>query len=268
MKPFLRWAGSKRQLVPELAKYWNAGRRRRYVEPFMGSASLFFHLGPDAALLGDLNSRLVATYQMVKNKPSMVAKALEKLPKGEESYYEIRSQSPDDLGEIQRAARFIYLNRFCFNGLYRTNQSGEFNVPYGGEKCGRLPTKAELREFGSRLANATLETGDFEAVVRRGLDQGDFVYLDPPYSVVGRRVFTEYGPEVFDQEDLGRLIKLLKFIAAQDCSFVLSYANDEALRTRLEEWQIREVSVQRNIAGFSGSRRTATELVVTNIVDV
>ena len=125
--PFLRWAGSKRQLLPVLAAYWSDDYCR-YVEPFAGSACLFFHLQPPKALLADINQELVLTYQVVRSHPHEVAAALGCLRKSRSNFLDLRAAVPTLLSAPQRAARFIYLNRFCFNGLYRTNRKGQFNV--------------------------------------------------------------------------------------------------------------------------------------------
>src|SRR5882762_1649630 len=129
MKSLLRWAGSKRQIVTALAKYW-PGRTSRYIEPFAGSACLFFYLEPAAAILGDLNGELIRTLRAVQRYPVKISDSLKRLPKGKIAYYKLRAVDPKSLGEIEAAARFLYLNGRCFNGLYRTNSAGMFNVPY------------------------------------------------------------------------------------------------------------------------------------------
>src|SRR2546426_5496363 len=125
VEPFLRWAGSKRKLLPRLATYWGAGHER-YLEPFMGSASLFFSLRPKRAILSDLNAELVETFLCVKNDPDAVYSSLVAIRRGKRSYNSIRRIDPESLGVVQRVARFIFLNRFCFNGLFRTNALGRF----------------------------------------------------------------------------------------------------------------------------------------------
>src|SRR5258708_7755717 len=142
--PFLRWAGSKRQLVKTLSSYWD-DTFGRYVEPFAGSACLFFHVQPSRAILGDQNEELIATYKEIKCRPEYVAKRLRLLKKSKTTYYRIRKQSVRGLSSIEQAARFIYLNRCCFNGLYRTNLKGEFNVPYGGDGSGSIPSAETLK---------------------------------------------------------------------------------------------------------------------------
>jgi len=134
-KPFLRWAGSKRKLLPQLLEF-TPKDYGRYVEPFAGSACLFFHLKPRKALLGDINHDLIRTYLEVKYRVKEVVAELEKLNCSKENYYRIRAWQSERLSGPRQAARFIYLNRFCFNGLYRTNKTGQFNVPYGAERAG------------------------------------------------------------------------------------------------------------------------------------
>lgn len=183
---FLRWAGSKRRLIPVLRTYWRP-EFRRYLEPFAGSACLFFSLNPPRAILGDVNRELISTYLETKYRVAGVIKRLSNMRPNRRTYIRLRSFAPDDLGRAARAARFIYLNRYCFNGLYRTNQRGQFNVPYGGEKSGRLPSAEVLRQCSRRLKTARLIAGDFEQVLRLAV-KGDFVYMDPPYAVGARRV--------------------------------------------------------------------------------
>ena len=139
-QPFIRWAGSKRQHLSLLKSYWS-DKFSRYVEPFAGSAILFFNLNPKRALLGDINNELISTFETVSDHPTRIHNILSSIPKGRSHYIKLRKVNPYSLCPTKRAARFIYLNRYCFNGLYRTNLKGEFNVPYGGKKSGKLPTE-------------------------------------------------------------------------------------------------------------------------------
>lgn len=165
-QPFLRWAGSKRQLIPILIKYWD-NQYFRYVEPFAGSASLFFSLSPSRALLGDINAELMATYEQVKHNLQSILSALKTMKRGRQSYLRLRSVDPLSLTPSMRAARFIYLNRFCFNGLYRTNRAGQFNVPYGGDKSGVIPSDDSFRRCSLCLQQAELVVGSFDATLVR-----------------------------------------------------------------------------------------------------
>ncbi len=261
-KPLLRWAGSKQQLVADLASYWN-GDSGRYVEPFAGSARLFFRLKPKEAVLGDINAELVSTYCEVRDNPTEVYRALNGMKNSSEMYYEVRGQDPENLESAERASRFIYLNRFCFNGLYRTNQKGAFNVPYGGERSGRLPTLEELESIGALLKRATIVCADFSETIN-GVAPNDFVYLDPPFSVSERRVFRQYDSADFVSADLDRLRISLEELDKKGTRFLLSYDYSEEGEKLAEGFQRREVRTRRNIAGFAGSRRTASELLISN----
>ena len=262
VKPFLRWAGSKRQLLPILSSYWSC-QFERYLEPFLGSGSLFFHLRPRCAVLGDINSGLMEAYKQVRDCLEEVLFELSRMRKGKDQYYRIRSIDTSSLTASQSAARLIYLNRFAFNGLYRTNRNGEFNVPYGGEKSGNIPKRELLAACSSALQGVSLISGDFELVLSQA-SAGDFVYLDPPYSVKARRVFNMYGPSSFGINDLQRLRLWLDELTERGVEFLLSYARCEEANLLMDGYAATEVTVRRNIAGFSGSRRRAGEWLISN----
>ncbi len=262
MKPFLRWAGSKRKLLPKLTAFWKSDYKR-YVEPFMGSACFFFSVRPTRALLGDLNKELVATYAEIRDNPMSVWDCVSSLRQSKKSYCQLRKVHPSNLDAAAAAARFLFLNRFCFNGLYRTNLRGEFNVPYAPSGTGSLPSKDELLEYARQLQKTTLVAGDFEETLGK-VRQGDFVYLDPPFAVRTRRIFREYGASVFKQDDLERLTKCLQRLDRIGVDFVVSYADCREARELFGGWRVQRVAVQRNIAGFVGARRCAYELVISN----
>jgi DNA adenine methylase len=260
--PFLRWAGSKRQHVPFLRALWN-GAYSRYVEPFAGSAALFFAVRPPRALLSDLNEDLIQAFKAVANQPQDVWRALSRLKPDRSNYYVVRSRRPQELRPPERAARFIYLNRFCFNGLFRTNRSGEFNVPFGAPKNTNVPTLEQLRACSRLLRRASVFHADFRKTL--GLVRsGDFVYLDPPYAVSNRRVFIEYGSSIFTLTDLEELGQLLAQISDRGATFVASYADCREARLAFRGWPWRRVPVRRNVAGFLGARRMQYELYATN----
>lgn len=263
-QPFLRWAGSKRQLVPKLASFWTPSFQR-YFEPFMGSACLFFALRPRKAVLSDANRQLVQTFRVVKKNPEKLAQSLEQLPMGRTAYYNLRSQNHRELSDVDAAARFIFLNRFCFNGLFRTNQAGEFNVPYASSKTGRLPTLHHLLEASKLFKGTRLLCEDFETVLA-DVGAGDFVYLDPPFAVSNRRVFRQYGPNEFGLDDLRRLASAIARIERRGAVFVLSYAYCSEALDLFRGWPTRKIFVRRNIAGFTRSRRTAAELLISNLL--
>lgn len=261
--PFLRWAGSKRRLLPILQKFWT-NKHTRYVEPFAGSACLFFALKPPKAILGDLNAELVATYREVKYRLTAVLKDLHKIPlNSAEEYLRLRSADPQTLTSSQRAARFIYLNRYCFNGIYRTNLQGQFNVPFSGRRCGAFPGDQVFAQCARRLRTASFVSGDFEKVLRKTAP-GDFVYMDPPFAVRARRVFREYDPSTFTHEDIVRLRSWMQRLHAARISFVVSYAESEESDILKRGFDYQVVSVRRNIAGFVGSRTLSNEIIISN----
>ena len=260
--PFLRWAGSKRQILTTLSTHWSI-KFKRYLEPFLGSGSLFFYLQPKCAILGDINPELIATYKQVRDNLLEVLLELSTMHKGKNEYYKIRSIDSNSLPPPQRAARFIYLNRYSFNGLYRTNQNGDFNVPYGGEKSGNIPRKESLEACCNALQTAQLISGDFELVLSQAR-AGDFVYLDPPYNVKAHRVFNEYNPSNFGAHDLQRLRWWLDKLTKIGVEFLVSYAQFEEAEFLMKGYTAKEITVRRNIAGFSGNRRKAGEWLITN----
>jgi DNA adenine methylase len=261
-QPFLRWAGSKRKLISELRRYWPL-EGLRYVEPFAGSACLFFALAPSKALLGDINKDLIGTYLEVKYRPERLAEALFPLRRSKRTYLRLRRVEAKTLDADSRAARFVYLNRYCFNGLYRTNQRGKFNVPYGAVGTGSLPSKEHLLQCSRALKHARLRCCDFDGLLSE-VGVGDFVYLDPPFSVSERRVFNEYQAEIFSNKDVRRLRQTVERLDRSGARFLLSYADCEEARFLQKGFLTRRVSVRRNIAGFVGKRTLSDEVLISN----
>ena len=263
MRNILRWAGSKRQLLTTLGSYWT-GVESRYVEPFAGSAALFFYLRPGQALLGDLNGDLVGFYKAIASTPEDVYQIASTIKPTKENYYSVRQNFISEENPLQRAGYFLFLNRYCFNGIYRTNLKGHFNVPFASSKTGQLPSWEEFISAVELLKQATVEQKDFEELLINNVKPGDFVYLDPPYAVSTRRVFSEYGANSFSLEDLPRLQSTLREIDKRGARFVLSYAFSKESQKFFCEWPSRRVICQRNVAGFAGSRRKAVEMIATN----
>ncbi|BBO30726.1 DNA adenine methylase [Lacipirellula parvula] len=261
--PLFRWAGSKRKSLPTLAEFWQP-TFRRYVEPFVGSAALFFRLQPRRALLSDINKGLIEAYKVIRDQPDDLHAAVCAIPRRETTYYKIRAQRPADLTPFERAVRFVYLNRYCFNGIYRTNAKGEFNVPFAHNKPGVIPSIEQFRQCSILLSKTSLRCGDFESVLS-AVREGDFVYLDPPYAVESRRIFRQYDAKEFTLEDMERLSKCLRSIDGIGASFVISYADCAEARRLLKRWKPVRHRVRRHIAGFASARRTAFELLATNI---
>lgn len=260
-RPIVRWAGSKRKLVPALLRLAPL-KFDTYYEPFVGSACLFVALAPKKAVLGDINSQLISTYRTLKKQVIEVVEMLQMFPQSSDFYYELRAVDPADLTATEQAARFIYLNRFCFNGVYRTNKDGKFNVPIGSH-TGRIPSSEEFQTFAGRLAGAKLLTCDFSESIR-GAKKDDFIYADPPYASKVRLSHGEYGYGSFNESDIGRLISSLHTASKKGVKILLSYASSKEIRAELKSWKTRHVRVRRNVAGFAKQRRVVTEMMLTN----
>lgn len=262
--PFLRWAGSKRRLLPDLMAFWSDDFAR-YVEPFMGSACLFFAIAPKKACINDLNEDLVRTFKAIKKHPAKVYDAYNNIPVTKEFYYKLRPRAFESSDEIERAANFLYLNRNSFNGLYRTNKLGKFNVPFSSNRTGSILERGAFLSSAKMLQTAKLSSLDFESFLRKTVERGDFVYLDPPYAIRNQRIFTQYGPDTFGLNDIERLAKVLYLIDQRGANFVLSYADCDDSRELRRDWSVRKARIRHNIAGFASHRKYVDELIISNV---
>lgn len=267
---FLRWAGSKKQLLDVLSCCWYASRtagcQGRYIEAFSGSAALFFRLKPSKAILVDINEALQECMSNVRNTPLKVSALLLRYCCTESEYYAIRGTNEATLTSIERTARFIYLNRNCFNGLYRTNRAGKFNVPYGrSKKSGVLPNEFDLKNAAEILNTAELHSGDFYDVLVDKIGPGDFIYMDPPYAKRNASLRSQYGPDVFGEEDIGRVSALAEIADQRSAHFVISYAECDEIIPLVQRWNAHSVAVKRTIAANAASRKMASEVIITNI---
>jgi DNA adenine methylase len=180
VKPFLKWAGGKTQLLPELRKHVPV-QFNRYIEPMVGAGAMFFDLKPKDAILSDSNEELVNAYIIVRDQVNKLIDGLQHFVNEEKFYYQVREQKPSELSEIQRAARMIYLNKTCFNGLYRVNKAGQFNVPFGHRKNPKICDADNLHAASKALAGVKIFLGDYLKMLGKYAKPGDFVFLDPPY---------------------------------------------------------------------------------------
>jgi DNA adenine methylase len=258
LSPF-RWAGSKKKSIKKLEIFWRPSYRR-YVEPFCGSACLFFRLTPASALLSDTNAELIRALQVIRTTPEHVYDLVTSYSNNAETYYALRKLDPISLENEQRCARFIYLNRFCFNGLYRTNTAGNFNVPYGGRR-NALPSKHDFLRYSRLLSTATLKCCDFEETLAQ-TKRGDFIYLDPPYHLQSVRTFRQYDSNAFDFSALWRLRACLDELQDRGIAFLLSYADSDEGRFLARGLRHSKIVIGRNIAGFASNRRRYSELLI------
>ncbi|MBM4363608.1 MAG: DNA adenine methylase [Deltaproteobacteria bacterium] len=269
LRPVLKWAGGKTSSLPEILAAL-PGKIDTYYEPFVGGGAVFFALASEGrferAVLGDGNSELVDLYRALKKDVGAVIALLRRYRYDSDQYYEVRAQRPEDLDLPERAARTIYLNKTGFNGLYRVNAQGLFNVPFGRHANPTICDEPLLRTVASALrsARAKLEVADFARTVRDA-KPGDAVYLDPPYAPVSATAnFTAYRGGGFGEEEQERLAKLLGELSRRKVHAVLSNSDTELTRRLYTGWDIREVEVARRINSRGTGRGAVTELLVVN----
>lgn len=270
-RPFLKWAGGKRQLLPELiARVRQAGSFARYHEPFVGGAALYFELagrgelGSRPAFLSDVNSRLIEIYRSVQCEPDSVIAALRehKQLHSEEHYYATRAQVP--ASDTDRAARIIYLNRTCFNGLYRENSRGEFNVPMGRYTNPLICDEANLHAASRALSKAKLHCRGFQEAAK-DVKAGDFVYFDPPYDPLSATsVFTSYHQDNFGTDEQRQLAETFRTLHERGAKLLLSNSDTPLIRALYADFTIEEVQATRNVNSRADRRGKITELLVRN----
>ena len=261
ISPFLKWAGGKRWLPlrPEFAVPPIKGR---YIEPFLGGGAVFFHCRPRLALLSDLNSELINTYIAIRDDWRSVVErlAVHQELHSDEYYYDVRSSKPNS--KIERASRFIYLNRTCWNGLYRENLNGMFNVPRGTKNRVILP-EDNFEEVSSRLQTAEIKVSDFEESVAQA-GQGDFIFLDPPYTTAhNNNGFIKYNEAIFTWEDQVRLKDCACRAAERGARVVITNADHESLRELYRDaGTIRSIDRASVISGANLGRGRTSELLI------
>ena len=263
LPPLLRWAGSKRQhlstlrgLVPNF--------NGRYIEPFAGSACLYWDLAPSKARISDLNEDLINCYKQVRDTPHAIYATYSLLENNSDTYYSVREKYHSETDQDIRSAYFLYLNRYCFNGLYRISKKGKFNVPYGGSRTGSLPSLERLLQYSAKLQDVELLSLDF-ADCLSDVTEGDFVYLDPPFYAADVRVFREYNATPFEVKDLERFEKALMTVDAAGAVFVASYLDTPEISEIASRWRGEKLSILRRMSGFQAGRKRTDEIVFTNL---
>jgi len=263
-KPFLKWAGGKTRLLPLLRTFLARQEFRRYFEPFLGGAALFFELAPESAVLNDLNAELIFCYQIVRDYPSTLFETLQPMRVSQTEFYRIRSLKPETLAPVERAARFIYLNKACYNGLYRVNRKGEFNTPYGRHDKISLADESNLLRASRVLRNARLKSEDYGSVVEKA-ERGDFVYLDPPYLPVGKfSDFKRYTKKAFYEDDHHKLAEVFRRLSDRGCFVLLSNSFHEKISKMYSEFYQETVEMPRFINCKGKGRGRVRELLVSN----
>jgi DNA adenine methylase len=259
--PVLKWAGGKAQLLERLLPLMPA-KYGTYIEPFVGAGALFFAATPDRAVISDSNPELIAFYQTLRDDVDGIVQAVRQWGVDKQTFYGVRKMDPLTLSPALRAARMHYLNRTCFNGLYRVNRKGEFNVPYGGYKNPRLGDELALRAASGALAQVTILCEDYLAVLRKHARPGDFVFLDPPYVPAGQfSDFKRYTKEQFrvsDHEALAEEVVRLRDIG---CYVLLTNSNVPLTRRLYRGFDCKVVPTRRNI-NCDGEKRFGEDLIV------
>jgi DNA adenine methylase len=263
-QPFVKWAGGKTSLLPELLRRVPP-RFGAYFEPFLGGGALFFALRPARAVLGDINEDLISAYLEVRDDPEGLMRALDRYDYDREVYYRVRSLSTADLDRQSRAARFLYLNRTCYNGLYRVNRRGEFNVPMGRYRRPlRLYDPVVLRAASAALATAEILLASFDQSVTAARP-GDFVYLDPPYwPIASTASFTRYSAAGFTETDQKWLKALVDRLTERGVRVLLSNSDTPFTRWLYADYHIETVRAPRAINSAPEGRGAVSELLVSN----
>lgn len=262
MKPFIKWAGGKRWLVEHqlLDKPVISGK---YIEPFLGGAAMYFHLRPDNSILSDLNPRLIQTYQAVRDEPLLVQEALrlhhERHRK--DYYYQVRDKVYNTLAD--KAAQFLYLNRTCWNGLYRENLSGKFNVPIG-TKSQVYDPEEDFFAVSALLKSSELLCCDFEVAIEKA-EKGDFVFCDPPYTTAHNfNGFVKYNQQIFSWNDQIRLRDAAKRAVRRGAVVMVTNADHPSLHTLYEGAEKIDIVERASvISGTTKGRRMTSEILVT-----
>ena len=272
-KPFVKWVGGKRQL---LQQFRDMGLyppddfdpvTNTYFEPFVGGGAVFFDLLPKKAELSDLNSELVITYKMIKNDVDALIKSLRKHKYEKEYYLEVRARDPKTLSDFDVASRFIFLNRTCFNGMYRVNRKGGFNVPFGKYTNPIICDEENLRKVSKALQKVTIKNQNYKNVLKKA-KKGDFIYFDPPYYPVSKTAsFTSYTKDSFLEQEQAELRDTFVELHQRGCFVMLSNSDTPFINkiySGIKGVKVTKVVAGRAINSKATKRGKISEVLVTN----
>ena len=269
--PFVKWAGGKRQLLPQIEERMPE-KYNNYIEPFVGGGAVVFGLLPENALINDINEALINAYRQICNEPDMFLKVINKLDQemwedGKKYYYSLREHCNDKLMkaeyDVELAALFVFINKHCFNGLYRVNGKGLFNVPYNNSRRSSVD-ESVIMEVSEYLQGITIMNGDFQEI-SASAKKGDFIFLDSPYAPLNPTSFESYTKEGFDIESHRRLSKFYDELTAKGCYCMLTNHNTELINELYgnKGYKIDVVSVKRMI-NSDASNRVGEEVIICN----
>lgn len=270
LMPFLKWAGGKRQVIKYIRKYV-PHKFNTYYEPFVGAGAVFFDLLPKNAVINDINSELINVYKVIKYSVEELILDLKKHVNSEEYFYFIRGLDRDkvifnSLTDVEKASRTIYLNKTCYNGLYRVNKSGHFNTPFGRYKNPEIINENLLREISEYLSNANVVilNCDFEEAIKN-ISPNDFVYFDPPYDPLSETSnFTSYSSTGFSKNDQIRLKKVCDELDNKNIKFLLSNSSTDFIIDLYSDYNIEFIEAKRFINSDVNKRGNIQEILVRN----
>lgn len=265
--PIVKWVGGKRQLMFELIKNMPKSYNR-YFEPFIGGGALFFELQPEQAYISDMNEELINLYSVVRDNVYELIKDLSKHEVSKEYFLEIRNidrtEQYTELSDVERASRFIYLNRTCFNGMYRVNSQGQFNVPFGHYKNPRIIDENNLLNCSELLKKTEIKCADFSEILTK-VKKGDLVYFDPPYVPLNETSsFTSYTKDGFDINMQFKLRDVCDELDNKGVKFMLSNSDTKLVNKLYVNYEIKKVFASRQINANADGRGKITEVLVRN----
>ena len=261
-KPILKWAGGKTQLLGDLLPKVPSSYGK-YIEPFLGGGAMFFALQPERAVIADSNPELINLYRQVAYHVDNVIYQLKKYENTQEMFYVVRGQDWTMLPEAEAAARTIFLNKTCFNGLYRVNKKGQFNVPFGKYKNPKICDEDGLKAASVALRKAEIVCGDYLLILEHYAQPGDFVFLDPPYLPISEYSdFKRYTNEQFYEEDHVELAKMVKSLHERGCYIILTNSNHPLVHELYAPFTIEVIQTKRHIS-CNSSTRNSEDVIVT-----
>ncbi|MBD2561451.1 MULTISPECIES: DNA adenine methylase [Nostoc] len=263
-RPFLKWAGGKSRLIQQYIPYFPKSYKN-YYEPFLGGGAVFFYLQPTAAILTDINAELINTYCCVRDHIEELISILKehKNRHDKDYYYSVRNNSGGT--DIEKAARLIYLNKTCFNGLYRVNSQGKFNVPLGRYENPNICSEVLLRTASEALSTSEIKQTHFVDVLNYATSSDDFIYFDPPYYPVSETsYFTAYSSDRFAEEQQVQLKDIFEKLAERGVKVMLSNSDCEFIRNLYSSFNIHTISASRAINSNAKKRGKITEVLVTS----
>ncbi len=260
-KPILKWAGGKTQMLDVLIPLM-PNQYCNYIEPFFGGGALFFAIQPQQAIISDTNPELINLYRVVSSQVEQLILELDKYYNDQDFFYEIRALKFENLDNVQAAARTIFLNKTCFNGLYRVNKKGEFNTPFGKYKNPNINDSINSLRVSDILKNKEIIQADYFDVLEKYAKKNDFIFLDPPYFPISQYSdFKRYTKEQFSEQDQFKLSQCFKMLVDRGCYVLLTNSNHPLVYEYYSDFEIRCIDTKRHIS-CKGGARTGEDIIV------